>query len=497
MVTKKKIERIKVVCEFYKIMSVRMAISPILLNRNLQYVRESTPQQAIAKRVTHKPKPLEDIVSFLNKRALPISRHFILFVKNIKVNNNKNYEVEKNVKLQIYFVTGTDSTERIIKYVGSCIAPSSDRNISPLKWQKFNVQLPLSMQIKMLLKTKYTNNLLKGSNENYDQFDNDVCFELKNVTCLKSGQYNLMSKNNMWTVNLQLLFDEEIDSLLSLIPCPDKEEQILAYSVDNNIKLTYEFVELKQDNRKFVSETHSYNRCPWCFETLPNIFALMQHLKFFHSWFTFNLSADSPFSYRIKVKLKSYIDETYEGPQQHLPVNPHSKDILMFHHGPHQIVPYTETLVSGKTLLNYELSQFTDSNQVFKIIPNHNRVYYNPTSCRQLSASEVIKSQLHESSTDWIKQLNTIMINDFYDVSNDEKKFMLMWNNYLSEKKCFADSQMYTTCCSFLIKNKNFIDCDEMWNQFLHHITNLFDYHLLNQDQIYELISRNLKMNQD
>ncbi|RNA27724.1 Polycomb suz12, partial [Brachionus plicatilis] len=84
------------------------------------------------------------------------------------------------------------------------------------------------------------------------------------------------------------------------------------------------------------------------------------------------------------------------------------------------------------------------------------RVYYHTMTNQPVHIDELEYDSDSEMDTEWLKQLTTLLINDFADVNEGEKEFMKLWNLHCLRQNFVADSQLYSACEMFI--NLNLIE---------------------------------------
>lgn len=92
---------------------------------------------------------------------------------------------------------------------------------------------------------------------------------------------------------------------------------------------------------------------------------------------------------------------------------------------------------------------------------------------------------------EWMSEWQSNLMNEFTDVSESEKKFMLIWNTYCMkhETKIF-DSNFLKYCERFIEENANKLFELNLVSNFWLHLKNLLDYGLLKNKCLIQLVDR-------
>lgn len=116
------------------------------------------------------------------------------------------------------------------------------------------------------------------------------------------------------------------------------------------------------------------------------------------------------------------------------------------------------------------------------------RVYYHAVTNQPVHIDELDYDSDSEMDPEWLKQLTTLLINDFADVNEGEKEFMKLWNLHCLKQNFVADSQIYSACEMFINLNVNTLLKMNLIKNFILHLVNLNDYDLLKKNSLVKLI---------
>lgn len=94
-----------------------------------------------------------------------------------------------------------------------------------------------------------------------------------------------------------------------------------------------------------------------------------------------------------------------------------------------------------------------------------------------------------ESDDTWAHRIYECALQDLDDVSPKEKIFMNKWNRFMGSHTIIADHVIPTKCKEFLVKYSTYLVENELRDQFLLHLFNLWDNRLISSSTILELMT--------
>ncbi len=97
----------------------------------------------------------------------------------------------------------------------------------------------------------------------------------------------------------------------------------------------------------------------------------------------------------------------------------------------------------------------------------------------------------HESSDDergWLREQTELYLNEFMDVNEGEKTFMLFWNEHCSKYDLMCDRRFVQSCLVFIDENIEAIVNRHLANNFLVHLANVTEYGLLKPSDLVNII---------
>ena len=81
-------------------------------------------------------------------------------------------------------------------------------------------------------------------------------------------------------------------------------------------------------------------------------------------------------------------------------------------------------------------------------------------------------------------------INDFSDLNGGEKSFLKLWNEHLTTSPCFGDRHVYITLQNFIDKFAQVIFEQNLYRNFILHVTNLSEFGVLSRPAVFLSITR-------
>lgn len=117
-------------------------------------------------------------------------------------------------------------------------------------------------------------------------------------------------------------------------------------------------------------------------------------------------------------------------------------------------------------------------------------MYYNSITQRKLREEELDDSSGLEDESKVLYQYNQLRsIDDFVDISKEEKELMKLWNSHIFNFPGYGDSFMPLSCDHFVRKFANILVQKNLRFNFLLHLFNLYDFGLISSDDIFYFIS--------
>jgi hypothetical protein len=114
------------------------------------------------------------------------------------------------------------------------------------------------------------------------------------------------------------------------------------------------------------------------------------------------------------------------------------------------------------------------------------RRYYHSKTSQPMSNPIMQPDSDDEVDEDWILEQNERLLDEFEDVSIEEKQIMKMWNQYIFYNKVYADRLLPQTCLDFTKRHAQMINEAGLRGNFLLHLLTLWDYALITSDTIAE-----------
>ncbi|EPZ36105.1 hypothetical protein O9G_005242 [Rozella allomycis CSF55] len=100
-----------------------------------------------------------------------------------------------------------------------------------------------------------------------------------------------------------------------------------------------------------------------------------------------------------------------------------------------------------------------------------------------------IEKPMDPFPVEWLKTRNGMFIDEFSDVNSSEKSLMKMWNTFFMDLKPLGNIHVNDACLLFTQKSKLTILHENLRNNFLCHLLNLYRSNLISNECIIECIS--------
>ncbi len=158
-----------------------------------------------------------------------------------------------------------------------------------------------------------------------------------------------------------------------------------------------------------------------------------------------------------------------------------------------QFTDLTPSELAALTFIQQQQQQFNyqmQPNKYYSCQANMERVYYHTTTTLPLHVNEIDYDSDNDLDPDWLKEHTKLLINEFADVNDGEKELMKLWNLHCLHFNFISDANILNALESFIRLNFRLIINLNLYNNFLLHLANLFDFELINQDQIVKLVDQ-------
>lgn len=128
----------------------------------------------------------------------------------------------------------------------------------------------------------------------------------------------------------------------------------------------------------------------------------------------------------------------------------------------------------------------------------HGRLYYRTTNnLKYTTRFDFDEDSEGEMDPGWLQNHTKKYIDEFSDVNEGEKEMLKMWNLHVMKHNFVGDSQMPLACEMFVHERGDAILSNNLYRNFLLHLTNLHDYGMLSPGQINTIVQRLLKKRND
>jgi hypothetical protein len=125
-----------------------------------------------------------------------------------------------------------------------------------------------------------------------------------------------------------------------------------------------------------------------------------------------------------------------------------------------------------------------ESTKVYE--PSEGRQYFHSRTGAVVLEHEKNYDSDDDVDEEWINELGERLLDEFEDVSLEEKEFMKRWNRYTRANPILADFMVASNCRQFAKQyGKELIECG-LRNNFLLHLFNLWDNSLLTNKAVLE-----------
>lgn len=308
-------------------------------------------------------------------------------------------------------------------------------------------------------------------------------------------------------------------NLINLKVKVTRSNPIVGQSVNKNLtkfknsNIFYQFS--SSDEKKLITKTNNLS-CQFCYLNFFMDYAsLVKHLNNCHFRFNYKQSVtqNGVNTLRLDLSLDDTFDGSYCGNLHDLIKNCHLGYSKSRTRPTRQISIDSTEILCNRRSFNLDLKRLKSENlsheelktlnqiqqQLIKISCSIDlagqqknnfmqRVYYHTVTNQPVHIDELEYDSDSEMDPEWLKQLTTLLINDFADVNEGEKEFMKLWNLHCLKYNFVADSQIYSACEMFIDLNVNNLIKMNLIKNFILHLVNLNDYDLLKKNSILKLI---------
>lgn len=246
-------------------------------------------------------------------------------------------------------------------------------------------------------------------------------------------------------------------------------------SNDNIQCLIYQFIHRTYRQKTEIWGTY---KCPWCTVKPRNLYILLKHLTLCHDRFKFKYVPGSN-----ETRIDVFINNKRSDDEK---CDPFSRSSTKFNgEEPHKRKSLTNILVNHPERNRPKLAEFL----VFDV-NDTKRKFYHSTNGLPLHATEIDIDSEDEIDPFWLRQNTARMINEFVDVNDGEKEIMKLWNLFILKHAVISESQMPETVISFVEKHGEFILANNLKRNCIIHLSNLFDYGLISDADLYKCVQR-------
>ncbi len=209
---------------------------------------------------------------------------------------------------------------------------------------------------------------------------------------------------------------------------------------------------------------HSY-RCPLCDMYTSNVAGMMMHLNCSHSRLYFTCDNEDT---NIVINVTTY------------DAMPNS-DL--------DLSPFYFVRRCGGILQKYvDRKLKTISTQLQQRRQNLHRVYYHSRTAQPYEEGAPLNDSDYEEDETWINERNNQLLDEFADVSFEEKLFMKYWNEFSKMWNVYAFKYVPEANLRFAQRYRRKIVKHGLRQNFNMHLVNLFDFGLLNSQDILECL---------
>ena len=116
----------------------------------------------------------------------------------------------------------------------------------------------------------------------------------------------------------------------------------------------------------------------------------------------------------------------------------------------------------------------------------HFRRYYHSKTCQPMEYPILQSDSDDDVDEEWILEQGEKLLDEFEDVSKEEKMFMKMWNRFIFYNKSLADFEVHQRCIDFAKAKGEDILKKGLRENFLLHLINMWDFALIRSNTMVE-----------
>ena len=116
----------------------------------------------------------------------------------------------------------------------------------------------------------------------------------------------------------------------------------------------------------------------------------------------------------------------------------------------------------------------------------HFRRYYHSKTCQPMEYPILQSDSDDDVDEEWILEQGEKLLDEFEDVSKEEKMFMKMWNRFIFYNKILADFEVHQRCIDFAKAKGADILKKGIRENFLLHLINMWDFALIRSNTMVE-----------
>lgn len=234
--------------------------------------------------------------------------------------------------------------------------------------------------------------------------------------------------------------------------------------------LVYQFI---HKNYRQKTEIWGCFKCPWCTLKTTILYNLLKHLTLCHDRFKFKYVPGAN-EIRIDVFVNKHNDNDR--------IDPFSRMATKFQGRE----PHKREAMS--TVLIYKPERNRPKLAEFQLFDNNGmkRIFHHSFSGLPVKPTEIDVNSEDEFDPIWLRQNTVRMIDEFVDVNNGEKEMIKLWNLHVLKHAIIADIQIPKAIVSFIDEHGEYILANNLHHNCIVHFTNLFDYGLISDADMYE-----------
>jgi hypothetical protein len=116
--------------------------------------------------------------------------------------------------------------------------------------------------------------------------------------------------------------------------------------------------------------------------------------------------------------------------------------------------------------------------------------FYHAGNLQRFSTPELLDDDSdHEAEESWMWAISDRLLDEFEDVTVNEKRFMKLWNNFVRRNTIFADAHFPDLCLRFAKEMGSQVVADHLRNNFLFHLIAMWEWNLVSTNCIRACMS--------